>query len=89
MVGRDEHKAALSDFVDPFCSNKSGRVSTLSTGRGCWAARTLIQVARRVARELRTRSRRRCELAGGADKLREKRREWARLRKERAFLANS
>lgn len=30
-----------------------------------------------------------CASAGGADKLREKRREWARLRKERTFLANS
>lgn len=32
---------------------------------------------------------RQCELAGGADKLREKRQEWARLRKERTFFANS
>ena len=30
-----------------------------------------------------------CAKAGGADKLREKRREWRRLRKERTFLANS
>jgi group I intron endonuclease len=30
-----------------------------------------------------------CSRAGGADKLREKRREWARLRKERTFFANS
>ena len=73
---------------------KAGNATAASNSAEAKAKRAVTWEAKRAGKKQRRKPaegmyKRQCELAGGADKLREKRREWARLRKERTFLANS
>jgi group I intron endonuclease len=74
----DEAKARRASSWD---KKRAERLASLSPGK---AKKVLDQTKRK-----KTSYQEACAKAGGADKLREKRREWARKRKERAFLANS
>ena len=73
---------------------KAGGATAASNSEAAKAKRKATWEAKRGGKKQRQKPAiglyaRQCELAGGHDKLKEKRREWARLRKQRAFLANS
>jgi len=95
VVRGDKHEPPLRNRVDALCDNDM-TVSDEAVGRGgSRSMLTLGKICRSVPGKLRAGKRKKtsyeeaCARAGGADTLREKRREWARLRKERTFLANS